>query len=181
MVRIAIRHQDHLTLNSPTQPSCVSRKNRYDMQRHRTSAPPAPPAPLATRAESQLLTQHETRRVFEALEDFFAGALKSQEPSSTALFLEKIVSRLRAGGLEIPHTVQTPYVTTIPLEQQPPYPGDWQTEVRLKSYVRWNAMAMVVRANSNTSVALEAKVEICPPTLVFEFARTTIAIAFQRT
>ena len=36
----------------------------------------------------------------------------------------------------------------FPVEKQPPYPGDWKTEVRIKSYIRWNAMAMVVNANA---------------------------------
>ena len=46
-----------------------------------------------------------------------------------------------------PFTANTPYVNTIPLERQPPYPGDRAIERRIKSLVRWNAMAMVVRAN----------------------------------
>ncbi len=57
------------------------------------------------------------------------------------------MSELRASGAELPAVVSTPYVNTIPPEDQPPYPGDWQTEVRIKSYIRWNAMAMVVNAN----------------------------------
>src|SRR5881392_4493941 len=61
------------------------------------------------------------------------------------------MDRLRAAGLRVPTTVSTPYVNTIPVEQQPPFPGDWQTEVRIKSYIRWNAMAMVVNANRKHS------------------------------
>jgi pyruvate dehydrogenase E1 component len=47
--------------------------------------------------------------------------------------------------------VTTPYVNTIPVEQEPPYPGDRDIERRIKSYVRWNAMAMVVKANRSHS------------------------------
>ncbi len=47
----------------------------------------------------------------------------------------------------IPFAANTPYVNTIPRSEQPPYPGDRQIERRIKSFVRWNAMAMVVRAN----------------------------------
>ncbi len=47
----------------------------------------------------------------------------------------------------IPLTANTPYINTIPRREQPPYPGDRQIERRIKSFVRWNAMAMVVRAN----------------------------------
>jgi pyruvate dehydrogenase E1 component len=94
----------------------------------------------------------ETRRVIDALEDFFASVVKNQEPDSAGLFLEKIVARFRDAGLEVPYTVQSPYINTIPVEEQPEYPGDWRMEVRIKSYLRWNAMAMVVRANSTTNV-----------------------------
>jgi pyruvate dehydrogenase E1 component len=84
---------------------------------------------------------------FESLEPALEYVLKSQEPEKTARFLEKLVVRLRDQGIKIPHVVSTPYVNTIPVEKQPSYPGDWQTEVRIKSYIRWNAMAMVVNAN----------------------------------
>ena len=47
----------------------------------------------------------------------------------------------------IPFAANTPYINTIPKSEQPPYPGDRQIERRIKSFVRWNAMAMVVRAN----------------------------------
>ena len=66
---------------------------------------------------------------------------------SSILLLNKLVAELRQSGAPIPLTINTPYVNTIPLENQPPYPGDWQMEVRIKSYIRWNAMAMVVNAN----------------------------------
>jgi pyruvate dehydrogenase E1 component len=46
----------------------------------------------------------------------------------------------------------TPYVNTIPAEQQPEYPGNREIERRIKSIMRWNAMAMVVKANSTTNV-----------------------------
>ena len=118
------------------------------MQRHKSSAPAGN---RPANDNSRLLARTETRRVFDALEDFFATTL-SQEPESAALFLDKIVSRLREAGLEVPHTVQTPYLNTIPVEDQPAYPGDWQMEVKIKNLIRWNAMAMVVRANSHTNV-----------------------------
>src|SRR5258706_619 len=55
--------------------------------------------------------------------------------------------RLRKSGIKIPNTVSTPYINTIPPEKEPPYPGNREIERRIKSYVRWNAMAMVVKAN----------------------------------
>ena len=81
------------------------------MQRHKSSAPAGN---RPANDNSRLLARTETRRVFDALEDFFATTL-SQEPESAALFLDKIVSRLREAGLEVPHTVQTPYLNTIPV------------------------------------------------------------------
>ena len=50
-------------------------------------------------------------------------------------------------GVELPFTATTPYVNTIPPTKQPPYPGNREIERRIKSIIRWNAMAMVVRAN----------------------------------
>ena len=50
-------------------------------------------------------------------------------------------------GVPIPFSATTPYINTIPLEQQPPFPGNREIERRIKSIIRWNAMAMVVRAN----------------------------------
>ncbi len=84
---------------------------------------------------------------FESLASALEFVLKSQEPLKATRFLDRLVLRLRASGIKIPQVVSTPYINTIPVEQQPAYPGDWQTEVRIKSYIRWNAMAMVVNAN----------------------------------
>jgi pyruvate dehydrogenase E1 component len=53
----------------------------------------------------------------------------------------------RAAGVNLPFTATTPYQNTIPVRQQPPFPGSQDMERRIKSIVRWNAMAMVVRAN----------------------------------
>ena len=53
----------------------------------------------------------------------------------------------RAAGVNLPFTATTPYQNTIPVRQQAPFPGSQEMERRIKSLVRWNAMAMVVRAN----------------------------------
>ncbi len=50
-------------------------------------------------------------------------------------------------GVRLPFSANTPYINTIPREEQVPYPGDRELERRIKSLIRWNAMAMVVRAN----------------------------------
>ncbi|HMP83353.1 MAG TPA: pyruvate dehydrogenase (acetyl-transferring), homodimeric type, partial [Verrucomicrobiota bacterium] len=79
-------------------------------------------------------------------------ALESQGPERTAQLLEKLADDLRASKHELPRGFNTPYCNTIPASDQPAYPGDWQTEVKLKSLMRWNAMAMVVKANHSTNV-----------------------------
>jgi pyruvate dehydrogenase E1 component len=61
------------------------------------------------------------------------------------------MARLRQKGIAAPRIGSTPYLNTIPAQQQPGYPGDRELEKRLKSYIRWNAMAMVVNANRQHS------------------------------
>ena len=84
----------------------------------------------------------------QSLQSVFEHALESQGPERTARLLEKLADQLRSA----PRGVTTPYLNTIPPEQQAPFPGDRDIERRIKSYIRWNAMAMVVKANSTTNV-----------------------------
>ena len=84
----------------------------------------------------------------QSLQSVFELALESQGPERTARLLEKLAGQLRSA----PQGVTTPYINTIPPEQQAPFPGDRDIERRIKSYIRWNAMAMVVKANSTTNV-----------------------------
>jgi len=88
----------------------------------------------------------------ESLQSVFDLALENQGPERTAQLLNKLADRLHASQDGLPRGFNTPYVNTIPPEQQPPFPGDWQMERRIKSLIRWNAMAMVVKANSTTNV-----------------------------
>ncbi len=61
--------------------------------------------------------------------------------------LAALIERARQSGVEIPLQLNTPYINTIPVEDEVPYPGDRELERRLKSLTRWNAMAMVHRQN----------------------------------
>ncbi len=63
--------------------------------------------------------------------------------------LHQLQIRAHKAGVEIPFTANTPYINTIPREKQPPFPGNREIERRIKSILRWNAMAMVVRANKH--------------------------------
>ena len=51
----------------------------------------------------------------------------------------------------LPYNANTPYLNTIPADRQPHYPGDREIERRISSIIRWNALAMMVRANKQTS------------------------------
>ena len=61
--------------------------------------------------------------------------------------LDKLISVSRTSGVKLPFSPHTDYINTIPINNQKPYPGDREIERRIKSIIRWNAMAMVVRAN----------------------------------
>src|SRR2546428_12646140 len=65
--------------------------------------------------------------------------------------LTELQSYAQEAGIEVPFTANTPYVNTIPADRQPVYPGNREIERRIKSLVRWNALAMVVRANREES------------------------------
>jgi pyruvate dehydrogenase E1 component len=89
----------------------------------------------------------ETRNWFKSLEYVVESILWQQGSEQAHFFLDSLSERLRQAGIKAPTTTTTPYVNTIPFSKQPAYPGDWQTENRIKSIIRWNAMAMVVNAN----------------------------------
>jgi pyruvate dehydrogenase E1 component len=68
-----------------------------------------------------------------------------------AAFLLKQLSESAAGhGVDQPSAITTPYRNTIPVTQEVPYPGDLFLERKIRSIIRWNAMAMVMRANNNS-------------------------------
>jgi pyruvate dehydrogenase E1 component len=64
-----------------------------------------------------------------------------------AFLLERLKERAFGCGVRLPSSATTPYVNTIPPEREPAYPGDRALERKIKSVIRWNALAMVVRAN----------------------------------
>src|SRR5665213_2034933 len=84
--------------------------------------------------------------VWEWLESF-DSVLESGGPALARRVVEGIRDRAVASGVDFPFTANTPYVNTIPVAQQAAFPGDQEMERRIKSLVRWNALAMVVRAN----------------------------------
>ena len=71
-------------------------------------------------------------------------------PQRAAYLLTRLKQRAFQRGVRYAGVATTPYVNTIPVDQQPEYPGDRDIERRIKSIIRWNAMAMVVRANQQS-------------------------------
>ena len=90
----------------------------------------------------------ETREWLEALETVLAV-----EGGERAHFLlEKLIDKARGKGADIPFSANTEYVNTIPVARQAKFPGNTTIEHKIRSYVRWNAMVMVLRANRHTNV-----------------------------
>ncbi|MEN8148285.1 MAG: pyruvate dehydrogenase (acetyl-transferring), homodimeric type [Planctomycetota bacterium] len=85
----------------------------------------------------------ETGEWLESMEAVLAEA----GPGRARYLLDRLQRFGAEHGLAKPSAVNTPYVNTIHATEQPPYPGDREIERRIKSLIRWNAMAMVVRAN----------------------------------
>ncbi|GAB6049496.1 pyruvate dehydrogenase (acetyl-transferring), homodimeric type [Hydrogenophilus islandicus] len=90
----------------------------------------------------------ETQEWLEALD----GVIEHEGPGRAHYLIESLINEAREHGADIPYSANTAYVNTIPADQQPPYPGDPDLEIKIHSYIRWNAMAMVVRANRDSNV-----------------------------
>src|SRR3954466_9421855 len=89
----------------------------------------------------------ETREWIEALD-----ALIAEEGAERATFLlRRLLQHARTKRVPLPSVLATPYVNTIGLADQPPYQGNLEIESRLSALVRWNALAMVVRANRESA------------------------------
>jgi pyruvate dehydrogenase E1 component len=88
----------------------------------------------------------ELEEIWEWIESFDA-VVENGQPGLASRILQEIRNRALAAGVIVPFTANTPYVNTIPASQQPALPGDQEIERKIKSLIRWNALAMVVRAN----------------------------------
>lgn len=73
--------------------------------------------------------------------------LQSKGPERVKFLIDQLRDRAAEEGVPLSSDTSTPYVNTIPPHEQPAYPGNRELERRIKSIIRWNAMAMVVRAN----------------------------------
>jgi len=89
----------------------------------------------------------ETRDWIESMDE----VVRREGPARAQFLLGRLIKWGKLNRVVLPFTANTPYVNTIPADEQPPYPGDRAIERRIKSLIRWNAMAMVVRANRASS------------------------------
>jgi pyruvate dehydrogenase E1 component len=90
----------------------------------------------------------ETREWIEAID----GVLEHEGPERAHFLIEQIIDVSRRRGAHVPFSANTAYINTIPVDKQPKMPGDQTIEEKIRNYARWNAMAMVVRANKDTNV-----------------------------
>jgi len=83
--------------------------------------------------------------------DSLEAVIDAEGVDRAHFLLSNLINKARERGAYLPYNANTPYVNTIPPERQPRYPGDREIERRISSIVRWNAVAMVVRANKESS------------------------------
>jgi pyruvate dehydrogenase E1 component len=95
----------------------------------------------------QDIDPEETREWIESL----ASTLEREGVERAHFLLEKLVDHARRSGAHLPFDATTAYVNTIPVTQQPRVPGDPGLERRIRSLIRWNALATVVNANRKSS------------------------------
>jgi pyruvate dehydrogenase E1 component len=102
-------------------------------------------SPLATlwRVSPPDTDPTETREWLEA----FDALVEREGPARATFMLRKLLDRARARRVKLPPVFNTHYKNSVPLEAQPQFPGNLEVETRLASIIRWNALAMVVRAN----------------------------------
>src|ERR1700722_12747599 len=82
--------------------------------------------------------------------DSFDAVVDAQGRPRARFLLMKLLERALSKQVDFPATVSSPYVNTIPRDQEPWFPGDEYLERRIRAYIRWNAAVMVTRANSRS-------------------------------
>ena len=96
---------------------------------------------------TQDLDPLETREWLDALD-----SVVTFDGSDRATFLlDELLSGARRSGVPVPYSANTPYLNTIPPNREPQYPGDLALERKIRSLIRWNAVATVLRANKESS------------------------------
>ncbi|MEW6330548.1 MAG: pyruvate dehydrogenase (acetyl-transferring), homodimeric type [Pseudomonadota bacterium] len=93
------------------------------------------------------LDAQETQEWLDAL----SAVIQQEGPERAHYLIEKQIELARAAGINVPYAANTAYVNTIPPDQQAHSPGNHALEDRIRSFVRWNAVAMVLKANKDDS------------------------------
>ena len=99
--------------------------------------------PVEKDKETTELEAIETKEWLESLK----YVLQTGGPERVTDLIRQLLVYAQEEGVRFPFSANTPYINTIPANKQPPFPGSREIERRIKSLIRWNAMAMVVRAN----------------------------------
>ena len=97
------------------------------------------------------LPDHDSQETQEWL-DALDSVLEHEGPERAHFLLEKLIEKARRSGAYLPYSAKTAYLNTIPPGSEEKSPGDHEIEHQIRSYVRWNAAAMVLRANKETNV-----------------------------
>jgi len=109
-----------------------------------------PSTRLSSCVSSVPLTDADPRETAE-WQDAIAYVVETAGPERAAFLLDRVKEAAFNRGVQFVSSATTPYVNTIPVDHEPAYPGDRALERKIKSLIRWNAMAMVVRANRESS------------------------------
>jgi pyruvate dehydrogenase E1 component len=91
---------------------------------------------------------HETEEWLDAL----AAVIEKEGPERAHYLIGKLIEAARTSGISVPYSATTAYVNTIAPDREVRSSGDHAIESRLRAYVRWNALAMVLRANKGTNL-----------------------------
>ena len=89
----------------------------------------------------------ETKEWLDSLE----GVIEVEGQDRAAFLLDELLDRARRWGTAVPYSATTPYLNTIQPHRQARHPGDRAIEHRIRSYIRWNAVAIILRANKESS------------------------------
>ena len=89
------------------------------------------------------LDPEETREWLDAL----SGVIETEGRGRAHDLLEQLLDHARQAGIDLPFSANTAYVNTIAVQDEAQFPGNMEIEERLRAFMRWNALAMVVRAN----------------------------------
>ena len=125
-----------------------------DLLKDKMNSPAAPSLPLAESTSAEFwrvmptdLDPIETREWL----DGFESLVREGGVDRGTYILRRLLDQARASQIPLPAVLNTPYINSITLDRQPQFPGNLEIEARLSAIVRWNALAMVVRANKLSS------------------------------